>query len=119
MTCATSPYQRLLVPTFQTLELVEVKDIISIKAFENYSRIFLTQNRMYTSTQAFGKFVAMLEHHNFYQCHKSYVVNLDQIVRYHKNGEIEMTGEIKIPVARRRKEEFLEKLTQQIALAVH
>jgi two-component system LytT family response regulator len=116
MTCATSPYQRLLVPTFQTLELVEVKDIISIKAFENYSRIFLTHKRIYTSTQAFGKFVAMLNHHNFYQCHKSYVVNLDHIVRYHKNGEIEMAEDIKIPVARRRKDEFLENLTMQVSL---
>lgn len=116
MTCATLPFQRLLVPTFQTLELVDVSDIISIKAFENYSRIYLTQNRIYTSTQAFGKFVAMLEHHNFYQCHKSYVANLDQIVRYHKNGEIEMTEGLKIPVARRRKEEFLEKLTLQLTL---
>ena len=116
MTCATFPYQRLLVPTFQTLELVDVNDIISIKAFENYSRIYLTQGRIYTSTQAFGKFVAMLEHHNFYQCHKSFVVNLDQIVRYHKNGEIEMAEGIKAPVARRRKEDFLEKLTLQLTL---
>lgn len=117
MTCATSPYQRLLVPTFQTLELVDVCDIISIKAYENYSRIFLTHNRMYTSTQSFGKFVAMLRHHNFYQCHKSYVVNLDHIVRYYKNGQIEMTEEIKIPVARRRKDEFLQNLTLQVALS--
>jgi two-component system LytT family response regulator len=116
MTCAISPYQRLLVPTFQTLELVEVKDIISIKAFENYSRIYLTQKRVYTSTQSFGKFVAMLDHHNFYQCHKSYVVNLDHIVRYHKNGEIEMAGDLKVPVARRRKDEFLENLTMQVSM---
>ncbi len=113
MTSATAEHQRLLIPTFQTLELVEIKEIISIKAFENYSRIYLTQNRIYTSTQAFGKFVAMLQHHNFYQCHKSYLVNLDRIVRYHKNGEIEMADAIKIPVARRRKEEFIKNLTSQ------
>lgn len=116
MTCATLPFQRLLVPTFQTLELVDVSDIISIKAFENYSRIFLTKKRIYTSTQAFGKFVAMLHHHNFYQCHKSYVVNLDHLVRYHKNGQIEMTEEIKIPLARRRKEEFFQNLTSQVSV---
>ena len=114
MTSATSPYQRLIVPTFQTLELVDVNDIISIKAFENYSRIFLTEKRIYTSTQAFGKFVTLLSHHNFYQSHKSYVVNLNHLVRYHKNGEIEMAEGIKIPVARRRKEEFLENLILQL-----
>jgi len=116
MTCATTSFQRLLIPTFQTLELVDVNDIISIKAFENYSRIYLTNNRVYTSTQSFGKYVALLEHHNFFQCHKSHVVNFDQIVRYYKNGEIEMVEGIKIPVARRRKEEFLENLTMQLTL---
>ena len=116
MTCATLPYQRLLVPTFQTLELVEVKDIIAIKAFENYSRLYLTNKRTYTSTQSFGKYVAMLEHHNFFQCHKSYAVNLDHLVRYFKNGEIEMAENIKIPVARRRKEDFIENLNLQVAL---
>ena len=114
MTYATAPYQRLLIPTFQTLELVEVEDIISIKAYENYSRVYLTKNRVYTSTQAFGKYVAELEYHNFYQCHKSHVVNLNHIVRYHKNGEIEVPEGNKIPVARRRKEEFLEKLKAQL-----
>lgn len=116
MTSATFPYQRLLVPTFQTLELVDIKEIIAIKAFENYSRVYLTKNRIYTSTQSFGKFVAMLENYNFYQCHKSYVINLDHIVRYHKNGEIEMAEGNKIPVARRRKEEFLENLMAQLSL---
>lgn len=115
MTCARDSFQRLLVPTFQTLELVDVNDIISIKAFENYSRIHLTQNRTYTSTQAFGKFVTMLAHHNFHQCHKSFVINLDHIVRYHKNGEVEMVEGKKIPVARRRKEEFLEVLSVSLA----
>lgn len=116
MTYTPAPLLRLLIPTFQTLELIEIKDLISIKAFENYSKIYLTQKRIYTSTQAFGKFVAILDPHNFYQCHKSYIVNLDHIVRYYKNGEIEMTEDIKIPVARRRKEEFLENLALQLTL---
>ena len=116
MTYAVASNQRLLIPTFQTLELVEIRDIIFIKAFENYSRIYLTQNRIYTSTQSFGKYFGLLRNHNFYQCHKSYVVNLDQIIRYHKNGEIEMQENIKVPVARRRKEKFLEKLASQLSL---
>lgn len=111
MTCATTPYQRLLVPTFQTLELINVSDIISVQAYENYSRLQLTQNRHYTSTQSFGKFATMLERHNFFQCHKSFVINLDYIVRYHKSGEVEMCDGSKISVARRRKDDFLEVLS--------
>ena len=36
MTCVPSSIQRILIPTFQTLELVAVEDIVSIKAYENY-----------------------------------------------------------------------------------
>ncbi|MFT4534010.1 MAG: two-component system LytT family response regulator [Saprospiraceae bacterium] len=114
MICATAPFQRLLVPTFQTLELINVSEIISVQAYENYSRLQLTQNRHYISTQSFGKFAAMLERHNFFQCHKSYVVNLDYVVRYHKAGEVEMSDKSKIAVARRRKDDFLEVLSQNV-----
>jgi len=101
---------RLIVPTFQTYEIIDTKDIIAIQAYENYSKLQLSQNRHYISTQAFGKFVEMLEPFNFYQCHKSFIVNIDLIKRYYKSGEVEMDNGIKIPVARRRKEEFLEVL---------
>lgn len=111
MTCAPAPFQRLLVPTFQTLELIDVSEIISVQAYENYSRLQLTQNRHYISTQSFGKYTVMLEKHNFFQCHKSYVINLDFVVRYHKSGDVEMFDGSKISVARRRKEYFLEVLS--------
>jgi two-component system LytT family response regulator len=100
MICATAPFQRLLVPTFQTLELINVSEIISVQAYENYSRLQLTQNRHYISTQSFGKFAAMLERHNFFQCHKA--------------GEVEMSDKSKIAVARRRKDDFLEVLSQNV-----
>ncbi|MFT6334722.1 MAG: two-component system LytT family response regulator [Saprospiraceae bacterium] len=114
MTCATAPFQRLLVPTFQTLELINVSEIISVQAYENYSRLQLTQNRHYISTQSFGKYATMLGRHSFFQCHKSYVVNLDYVVRYHKAGEVEMSDGSKIAVARRRKEDFLEILSNYL-----
>ena len=114
MTCVPSSIQRILIPTFQTLELVSVEDIVSIKAYENYSKVYLQNKKVFTSTISFGKLLLMLQHKNFYQCHKSHLVNLNLIVRYHKNGEIEMPEGLKIPVARRRKEEFINKLTQQV-----
>lgn len=117
MTYAKAPSGRILVPTFQTIELVEIKDIVFIKAFENYSRLYLTKGRKFTSTQSFGKFVGMLKNRSYYQCHKSYVVNLEHIVRYYKNGEIELPDGMRIPVARRRKEEFLELLTLQLTVS--
>lgn len=117
MTYSPAPSNKLMIHTFQTLEFVDVNDILSVQAYENYSKIFLTKNRMYISNQAFGKFVARLEYYNFYQCHKSHLINMNHMVRYHKIGEIEMHDGIKIPLARRRKDEFLEKLSIQHTLS--
>lgn len=114
MTCSFPPFQRLLVPTFQTLELIDVSEIISVQAYENYSRLQLTQNRHFVSTQSFGKFTIMLERHNFFQCHKSFVVNIKYIIRYHKTGEVEMSDGSKIAVARRRKDDFLNVLSKSV-----
>lgn len=108
MTTTKSAFQRLLVPTFQTLELIDINDIIMIKAYENYSRLQLSNNRQITSTQSFGKYATMLEQSHFFQCHKSFVINLNHVVRYYKSGEVEMVEGVKIPVARRRKDEFIE-----------
>jgi|GEM_PF-1261132 len=111
MTSHPIPFQRILIPTFQTLELIHTSNIISIQAMENYSRITLTSQEQLTSTQSFGRFSSMLTQQGFFQCHKSYMINLKHVSRYHKNGDVEMTNGIKIPVARRRKETFIEILT--------
>jgi len=111
MTYTPNPFQRILIPTFQTLELIHISNIISVQAMENYSKIKLSNEKQLTSTQSFGRLTSMLSPQGFFQCHKSHLINMSHVSRYHKNGDVEMINGCKLPVARRRKDEFIEALT--------
>jgi two-component system LytT family response regulator len=52
----------------------------------------------------------MLEPYGFFSIHKSHLVNIRQITRYLKNGVVEMSDGSEVPVSRRKREEFVEKV---------
>lgn len=105
---------KVLIPTFSTLELIEIDEIIVIQADDNYSKILLDGGLSIKSTNSLGKFYEELHSLGFYQTHKSYIINLEKILRYHKTGQVEMEDGSMIPVARRRKEEFLERIALDV-----
>ncbi len=110
MTTKIPIFNKLLVSTFKTLEVVDISDIIFIKSYENYSRLQLADNINYMSTQAFCRYTEMLEPLNFFKVHKSFLINMNHVKRYHKSGIVELTNDIHITVARRRKDDFINQM---------
>ncbi|MFT5627596.1 MAG: two-component system LytT family response regulator, partial [Dokdonia sp.] len=54
---------------------------------------------------------AILPEHCFFRIHNSYIINLNKIKEFIKSeGYVVMESNYKIPVARQRKSDFLEKL---------
>ena len=53
----------------------------------------------------------MFKEHDFFQVHKSHLINLNYIEKYLKEGYI-IIGEQKIPVSRNRRNEFLEMINK-------
>jgi Response regulator of the LytR/AlgR family len=52
-----------------------------------------------------------LASHNFFRCHRAYLVNIDYVEHFADKGlEAVMCNEVRIPVARNRKELFMERL---------
>ena len=50
---------------------------------------------------------------SFQRIHKTYVINLNYVVRYNKaNKEVELTNGEKIPVSFRKEEEFINAILQ-------
>jgi two-component system, LytTR family, response regulator len=53
----------------------------------------------------------ILPEHYFFRIHNSYIINLNKIKEFIKNeGYVVMQSQHKIPVARQRRSDFLEKL---------
>jgi len=50
----------------------------------------------------------LLNNHNFYSIHKSHLVNIDEITSYQKDGTLVLSDGSEVPVARRRRQQFVE-----------
>ena len=101
---------RIGIPTNRGLEFVEIGNIIRCEGAQSYTNVLLGNNKKILSSYNLGEFRKLLEPYQFYAPHKSHLVSISHIVRYDKEGTIEMVdGEI-VPVARRRRQEFLEKM---------
>ncbi|WP_299776772.1 LytTR family DNA-binding domain-containing protein [uncultured Formosa sp.] len=103
--------QRISINTDGKLIFIEIADILFVESDGNYSTIFLKDNQKIVLTKKLKEVNAILPEHVFFRIHNSYIVNLNKIKEYIKNeGYVVMQSNHKIPVARQRKADFLEKL---------
>ncbi len=103
---------KIIVPCCKTFEFLPVSTIIRVEALQNYTRFYLVDGSELVSTHNLSYYRLKLEEYGFYLCHKSYLIQLDKIVRYHKDGYIEMQDGAMIPIARRRRDEFINEVLE-------
>jgi two-component system LytT family response regulator len=102
---------RLVVTTRSGIESIELADIISFESMSNYTRIYLRELKTLVTPKTLKEFELQLcrGHLNFMRVHNSYVINLENVVRYLKEEEsIMMNNNQRIPIARSRKELFFK-----------
>lgn len=93
------------------LIFINDEDLVYIESDGNYCTFILQNNHRIVVTKKLKEIDAMLPEHNFFRIHNSYIVNLNKIKEYIKNeAYVVMESGHKIPVARQRKSDFLEKL---------
>lgn len=98
------------IPTMEGLEFFAVNDIIRCEGFQKCTRLITTCNSRILSSYNIGEFKKILTPHNFYMPHKSFLINLSHIKKYHKEGTIIMSDGQGVPVSRRKKSEFLKQV---------
>ncbi len=76
------------------------------------TKIVLSQQRIIYSSYNIGEFVRLLEPYGFFQVHRSHLINLNRIQKYNREGIVIMEDESSVPVSKRRRSEFLRKLTR-------
>lgn len=100
----------LLIPTFSTITFVDPNEINYIQAMQNYCMLYRHDGSYLFASISFGKALEMLELYGFFQCHKSYAINMQHIIKYHKSGKVELANNAEVPIARRRKMEFIAEM---------
>lgn len=104
---------KIAIPNKRGLNFVEQNDIVYLEALSKNTRIKQVKHEL-ISTQGFGMFKSMLSYYPFYQVHRSYIVNLNCIVRYEGIGILIMNEGSSIPVAKNLREDFLQRYGKKI-----
>ena len=102
-------FSKIAIPSIDSFEFIDKKDILYCEADVSYTTIYL-ENKKIVSTNNIKKLESILTETNFFRLHKSFIVNIDKIQKVLKTdgGSVVMPNDIQIPIARRRKDEFMQ-----------
>jgi len=102
--------KRLVLNTHDSIYMVKVKDIISCKADKNYTEVNIQNQKKLVISRTLKDIEEMLEGFGFFRSHQSYLINLKYISYYEKGlgGTIVMQDTSRIPVSSRKKDSFLQ-----------
>ena len=96
------------IPTIEGFDFIPVEEIIRCEGLQNCTRIVTQKKSDIVSSYNIGEFRKQLEKFGFFTSHKSHLINLIHIKKYYKEGTIYMSDKSYVPVAKRRKSQFLK-----------
>lgn len=77
---------KITIPTQNGFEILSIQDIVYAKADDNYTEIFLKNNKKKLVSKTLKYFEDILKNNSFARVHKSYLVNVNTIVSYKKGS---------------------------------
>lgn len=98
------------IPTIDGYEFICVNHILRCEGLQRCTRIVTKDKSNIVSSYNLGEFKNILEAYDFFSPHKSYLVNLHFLKKYHKEGSIYMIDGACVPVAKRMKRDFLNRI---------
>ncbi|MEM7038565.1 MAG: LytTR family DNA-binding domain-containing protein [Bacteroidota bacterium] len=102
--------QRLILPTFRGFVVRNIPEIVYCEADRNYTVFHFAAEKPITVARTLGDYADMLAGHGFVRTHMSYIVNVAEVRRYTggRGGMITMSNGKEVPLAQRRKQDFLD-----------
>lgn len=95
------------IPNNNGLDYLNCDDILYLEATSRYTRAVTSQKEI-ISSYSIGKFKELMEPYPFFlQVHRSFIINLNHVKRYERQGVIFMTNGHEIPISKTMRDEFL------------
>ena len=106
--------ERIALPDIEGFEIVNLADIVHIKAQGNYCDIHFADGRVKTITRKLKSFESFLSQSRFCRVHHSHVINLAQIKKYLKadGGKVIMSNGTEIFISKLYRERFFQGIDQ-------
>ncbi len=99
---------KLALSTSEGIFLYDPKEIIMLEGSSNYTRFFFATQKSLIVAKTLKEYEDILLEHQFLRVHKSYLVNKSHVVKVDREGVLELTNKMHVPVSRRRKTEILQ-----------
>jgi two-component system LytT family response regulator len=96
---------KITVPQQDGFEVIETKNILFCKADDNYTEIYLNNNKKKVVSKTLKYFDEALSSSSFVRIHKSYLVNVNEITKYikGKGGSVVLSNGKQLSVSATRK----------------
>lgn len=108
---SNSKPSRIIINTIKETELIELENIYYLEAESVYTTFYLKDGKKITCSQKNLKdYEELLSDKGFFRTHRSFLVNINEVdyVDKSEGNEVILKNKMSIPLARRRKEEFLK-----------
>ena len=104
--------KKLLVNDLKGCFVVNVDEILKCVSDKNYTTFYLKNGRTILSSRTLKDYEQMLPSQQFIRVHKSFLVNINQVVQYVKGegGAVVLTDGSEVEVSRRKKTDLLQAL---------
>lgn len=102
----------IVISSLRALHYIDVKSIVRLESYKNYTDVFLESGEKITASKTIKHFEELLPKSLFFRVHHQHIINLNFLKRFYNNngGKVELVNSIEVPVSRRKKEEFLNKI---------
>lgn len=102
--------------TSNGLLFVKIADIMYCESSGNYTHFYMNDDKKIVVSRQLGEYEKLLPENNFTRIHDKYIINLGYIKEYIKGsgGEVLLENGKEIPVASRRKDDFLARFEKWI-----
>jgi len=100
---------KITIPQQDGFEILETSDILYCKADDNYTEIYLNNNKKKLVSKTLKHFEDILSYSSFARVHKSYLVNVNEVTKYRKGkgGSVVLSNGKEIIVSASKKANLL------------
>lgn len=109
------PSSKIVLPSSDGLEFIQVSEIIRIESESNYSHIYLENDKKIFLAKTLKDLEELLSEHSFIRVHNSHIVSENHIRKYHSSdgGFIELSDSSKVPLSRTRRPDFINRFKER------
>lgn len=105
--------KKIVLKSADEIHLVKISEIVRCEADSSYTHFFINDGTQIVISNNLKEYDELLSNHRFFRVHHSHLVNLNKVVKFHKNKEayVLMSDGSEVPVSSRKKERLIEKFS--------